>query len=315
MRLFGHGHRLTLLMCAAATFATAPSPPATAQQVLIVSGNDFSPPGLVEGEMAARGATVQADEGTIVVLEYRWSVGELTCVERIVVHDARHTVRGSDPNECAERGDGTELSVAMNGQAGVGHLVFAFIDDGKADTPLGAAEQAFRASLRELHERDAVEPDPPPEPPTRAATVRYIRAARNPRMCFHKKNGGWDNGNPIHLWSCSEGQRGWKTWVYEPSTGYIRNAERRDKCLHRKENNWSNGNPIHLWDCDAGSRAFKTWTYDDESGHILARSNEAKCMHKQMNDWNNGNRIHLWDCAAGAQRMKSWWLDPVSRRR
>ena len=148
----------------------------------------------------------------------------------------------------------------------------------------------------------------------RAVTsAQYIRASNNSNSCFHKKNAGWDNGNPVHLWSCAEGQTGWKTWVYEPSTGYIRNAARRDKCLHKKENNWNNGNAIHLWDCNAGNRSFKTWTYDSSTGQIRARSNQSKCMHKKLNNWRNGNPIHLWDCNAGHARMKSWRIGNIAQ--
>ncbi|MEO1368509.1 MAG: ricin-type beta-trefoil lectin domain protein, partial [Acidobacteriota bacterium] len=89
-----------------------------------------------------------------------------------------------------------------------------------------------------------------------------IRAADNPDMCLHKKYANWDNGNPIHVWSCASGPAINKTWDYDAASGRISARSSSGKCLHKKYNNWNNGNPIHLWDCGAGSNANKSWNLD-----------------------------------------------------
>jgi hypothetical protein len=139
-----------------------------------------------------------------------------------------------------------------------------------------------------------------------AAGKSFIKGKSNTGMCFHKKNGGWVNGNPVHLYACNQGQIGWKTWVYEANTGYIRNAENKSKCLHKKQDGWNNGNPIHLWDCTASNTANKTWNYNKSTGQISARSNSKKCIHKKLSNWNNNNPLHLWNCSAGGSANDSW---------
>ncbi|MEM9593398.1 MAG: ricin-type beta-trefoil lectin domain protein, partial [Acidobacteriota bacterium] len=82
-------------------------------------------------------------------------------------------------------------------------------------------------------------------------------------MCIHKKYGNWDNGNPIHVWSCSAGPDVNKSWNYDASTGYISARHTTGKCLHKKYgSHWNNGNPIHLWDCSAGPAHNKSWILD-----------------------------------------------------
>src|SRR5262249_39708134 len=49
-----------------------------------------------------------------------------------------------------------------------------------------------------------------------------LRVRALPRVCLHKQYGNWDNGNPIHTWSCEAGSSEMKTWIWERSTGYIR---------------------------------------------------------------------------------------------
>lgn len=141
-----------------------------------------------------------------------------------------------------------------------------------------------------------------------AGDAQYIKAKAKTKRCFHKKNNNWDNGNPVHLWDCNVGQIGWKTWIYEQSTGYIRNAGNKSKCLQRRQNNWNNGNPMQLWDCTGGSASAKSWNYNSATGRISARYNTKKCLHRKSNHWNNGNVLHLWDCAAGPDASKSWQM-------
>jgi len=143
------------------------------------------------------------------------------------------------------------------------------------------------------------------EPPAVGQPNR-IQAKGNAAKCFHKQEGGWANGNNIHLWDCSAGGEEMKTWVYDASTGYIKAQSDPSKCFHKQAGGWANGNNIHLWDCSAGGEEMKTWVYDANTGYIKARSNPSKCFHKQAGGWANGNNIHLWDCSAGGEEMKTW---------
>jgi len=134
----------------------------------------------------------------------------------------------------------------------------------------------------------------------------HISGKENTNKCFHKKNAGWVNGNPIHIWDCSAGSSENKTWVYDSNTGYIKGKDNPNKCLHKKEKGWANGNPIHIWDCSAGSSENKTWVYDSNTGYIKGKDNPNKCLHKKEKGWANGNPIHIWDCSAGSNENKSW---------
>ena len=93
----------------------------------------------------------------------------------------------------------------------------------------------------------------------------YILGKENPSKCLHKKDYGWTNGNPIHVWDCNAGTDENKTWIYEASTGYIRGKLNPSKCLHKKDYGWTNGNPIHIWECDAGTVENKTWIIDGKT--------------------------------------------------
>jgi len=140
-----------------------------------------------------------------------------------------------------------------------------------------------------------------------------VRARANSRMCFHKQQPGWSNGNNVHLWDCSAGDATMKTWVYDPASGYIRLASNPAKCLHKQRPGWGNGNNVHLWDCAAGANEMKTWVYDRETGYIHAALNPAMCLHKQTPRWENGNNVHLWACDQGNNEMKSWTFTPAGR--
>ncbi len=144
--------------------------------------------------------------------------------------------------------------------------------------------------------------------PTRSLKPSQIQARYKSSQCLHRKYNNWDNGNPIHLWSCAAGSDAMKVWGYDLQTGYIRSIANPRMCWHRKLNNWNNGNPIHLWSCSAGLAANKTWTYDAKSGLIRARGNPRKCIHKKEGGFSNGNPVHLWDCGAGRPEFKSWSL-------
>ncbi len=141
-----------------------------------------------------------------------------------------------------------------------------------------------------------------------ADTSRVISARGNDGKCLHKRDGGWTNGNIIHLWDCAAGPAENKTWVWDPDTQFIRGAADASKCLHKRDGGWDNGNPIHVWDCDAGPLENKQWIYDETNGQLRASSNPGKCLHKKFGDWNNGNPIHVWDCDAGPDANKSWKL-------
>jgi hypothetical protein len=141
-----------------------------------------------------------------------------------------------------------------------------------------------------------------------APTGSQIRARYKSSQCLHKKNNNWDNGNPVHLWSCAAGSDAMKKWNYDLKTGYIRSANNPRMCWQKKKGIWANGNPIHLWNCDAGVLANKTWTYEANSGLIRARKNRDKCIHKKNGGFGNGNPVHLWDCKAGKHEFKSWRL-------
>jgi hypothetical protein len=143
---------------------------------------------------------------------------------------------------------------------------------------------------------------------TDSSNSTYIKARGNSKLCIHKRNDGWANGNPVHLYACKDGQVSWKTWIYEESTGYIRSAGNNSKCIHKKQGNWNNGNLLHLWDCKAGKPEFKSWDYDHSTGLLRARHNKSKCIHKKDGNWDNGNPLHLWSCADGHSGMKSWTL-------
>ena len=158
-------------------------------------------------------------------------------------------------------------------------------------------------------ENDIAVAPPPPRPrptPTPKATGGLIRARLQTSTCLHRKLNDWNNGNPVHLWSCAAGNASMKTWRYDRSTGQISSTANPAKCWHKKFGNWNNGNPIHLWDCKAGPAANKTWTYDPTSGLIRARGNRAKCIHKKEAGFGNGNPVHLWDCNAGVADFKTW---------
>lgn len=89
--------------------------------------------------------------------------------------------------------------------------------------------------------------------------AELIQSDVNPAKCFHKRDRGWANGNPIHVWDCGVGGDENKAWNFDAATRYIRSATNTDKCLHKREGGWANGNPIHVWDCDAGTDEMKTW--------------------------------------------------------
>lgn len=148
-------------------------------------------------------------------------------------------------------------------------------------------------------------------PAQTAAPASYIRSTSNDKMCFHKKNDGWANGNPVHVYACSSGKEGWKTWIYESKTGYIRNAENKNKCLSKKRVNWPKSDALQLSDCKGGSVTNRSWTYNKSTNQISARSNPKKCISKKFNDWRNGNPLHLGDCAAGSTANKSWKFDAI----
>jgi hypothetical protein len=135
---------------------------------------------------------------------------------------------------------------------------------------------------------------------------KYIRARRNQDLCFHKQQGNWNNGNPIHLWECSKGHEAFKSWVWERDTGYIRSTGNTAKCIVKKSNSWVNGTEMVLGDCNSGSASMKSWDYEASSGLIRARNGRSMCIHKKLNNWNNGNPLHLWKCDQGNANMKSW---------
>jgi hypothetical protein len=137
----------------------------------------------------------------------------------------------------------------------------------------------------------------------------HIEARQNTGKCIHKKNPGFSNGNPVHLWTCTSGVPESKDWYYESSTGRIRSAANPYVCFHKKEGGWANGNPIHLWDCAAGSEEMKAWTYSPDTGQIHSRENPTKCIQKKNNDWTNGNPLQLWDCSANSASFKSFNLN------
>jgi hypothetical protein len=146
---------------------------------------------------------------------------------------------------------------------------------------------------------------PPRNVPANATGNSYIKGAANLKMCFHKRDAGWNNGNPIHLYQCNQGQIGWKTWIYDSSNGYIKNAEKKNKCLH-KRSGWKNGTAIHLWDCNGGKLENKSWKYNASTGQISARKNSSKCIHKKFSHWNDNNPLHLWNCNPGGSANERW---------
>ena len=107
-----------------------------------------------------------------------------------------------------------------------------------------------------------------------SSSENLIRGKENPAKCFHKKYGGWANGNPIHIWDCAAGSEENKTWIYEANTGYIRGKLNPSKCLHKKTGGWTNGDPIHVWDCAGGSAENKTWIIDTNSSEVLIKGKE-----------------------------------------
>ncbi|MDX2098277.1 MAG: RICIN domain-containing protein [Leptolyngbyaceae cyanobacterium bins.59] len=85
--------------------------------------------------------------------------------------------------------------------------------------------------------------------PSMAESPDYtLGLAANSNKCLQKKDPGWDNGNPIHLWDCGV-EKNNESWVYDSKTGQIRAKANPKKCLQKKDPGWDNGNPIHLWDC------------------------------------------------------------------
>jgi hypothetical protein len=144
------------------------------------------------------------------------------------------------------------------------------------------------------------------KPSDKPDTTFYISGKENPNKCFHKKNGGWANGNPLHIWDCNAGTGENKMWVYDPKTGYIKGKDNPNKCFHKKNGGWANGNPLHIWDCNAGPSQNKTWLYDPKTGYIKGKENPNKCFHKKNGGWANGNPLHIWDCHAGPSENKTW---------
>jgi hypothetical protein len=52
-------------------------------------------------------------------------------------------------------------------------------------------------------------------------------------VCVAKKNGNWDNGNPIHFWSC-EGSQDNLRWSYDPISKKIMAVGNPSKCIAKK---------------------------------------------------------------------------------
>jgi len=145
---------------------------------------------------------------------------------------------------------------------------------------------------------------------THVQAAELIQSDVNPGKCFHKRDRGWSNGNPIHIWDCSAGGDENKAWNFDADTNYIRSATNPDKCLHKRNRGWRNGNPIHVWDCEGGNAENKTWRFDVDTGYIRSATNPDKCLHKREGGWANGNPIHVWNCDAGTNEMKTWDLAP-----
>jgi hypothetical protein len=137
---------------------------------------------------------------------------------------------------------------------------------------------------------------------------QQITAVGNTAKCIHKKDGGFANGNAVHLWNCTANGEENDSFIYEEKTGYLRLAVDPSACLHKKDPTWDNGNPIQVWDCNDGPDDNKTWDFDARTGYLKARHNGAKCIHKRYSTWDNGNPIHLWDCSAGEANNKTWKL-------
>lgn len=274
-----------------------------AQEVQLIFGSGFKPGDLEEGSRPAAGTWIEADAQTIVVLRRAWPVeNQMLCEDWVILRGKRYRVEGSGSGTCPERGHGNELERAIGGESLLAHLTVLGFNAPKADSPHPAKLAALMEDLRALKRR----PDPQPRPPRPTRVAGLIEAQYQRSMCLHRKYGSWDNGNPIHLWSCAAGDASMKSWRYDPATGYIRSAANPAKCWHKKYGDWSNGNPIHLWDCDAGPAAHKTWSYSPASGLIRARGNGAKCIHKKEGGFQNGNPVHLWDCDAGVPAFKTW---------
>lgn len=276
-----------------------------AHEVQLIFGSGFRPADLQEGSRPSAGTWIEADSRTIVVLMRTWTVEKrMICEDWVIVRGQRYQVEGSPPAGCPERGRGNELERAMAGESLVARLTVLGFNDPKADAPAPEKLSSLQKDLETLRRR--TESRPRPRPPAPAPVRGLIKARQQTSACLHRKLGSWDNGNPIHLWSCAAGNSSMKSWNYDPATGYIRSAANPAKCWHKKYGDWSNGNPIHLWDCDAGPAAHKTWSYSPASGLIRARGNGAKCIHKKEGGFQNGNPVHLWDCDAGVPAFKTW---------
>lgn len=147
----------------------------------------------------------------------------------------------------------------------------------------------------------------------------YILGQNDVSMCFQRQDPNWDNGNPVHVWKCSEGTEDSKLWVFESAEAdggpkgsfYIKSAGNRDVCIHRKFPNWDNGNPLHLWNCAEGPMENKTWAFHKKQGtstQLAAAYDPSTCVHKTYDHWENGNPLHLWDCDAEMLPNEQWML-------
>ena len=142
-----------------------------------------------------------------------------------------------------------------------------------------------------------------------------IRAVANTNKCIHKKDIGFANENPIHLWDCDsqapetvENQ----TWFFEPATGYIRNGVNPSKCIHKVDDDFDDGNLMHLFDCDVqGDDADrnKIWIYEDRTGFIRNARRPDKCIQRKDSDFDNGNRLELEDCGADNVERRTWIIE------
>jgi hypothetical protein len=53
-------------------------------------------------------------------------------------------------------------------------------------------------------------------------------------MCIHKKNSNWDNGNPLHLWSCADGHSGMKSWTMQLNPAPVAQPPRNDQATNQQ---------------------------------------------------------------------------------
>jgi hypothetical protein len=277
-------------------------------EVVLIVGTGFSPNNLKEGSRPKKGTEIKADSKTIVVLQRTWPIKNGRCEDWVILRGSRYKVENATPKNCPKRGNGDEVARAMNGESIKAHLTLSVlaIDNPKADNYSASSKelQILESDLTKLRDsgKDALKPLKLP------SSRGQIQARYHKSQCLHKKYNNWNNGNPIHLWSCAAGSNTMKKWNYDPNTGYIRSVANRKMCWHKKFANWTNGNPIHLWNCSAGLAANKTWSYEANNGLIRARGNPRKCIHKKHGGFGNGNPVHLWDCNSGQREFKSWRL-------